>query len=226
VVFGAAFALAALLLPGTAGADDPKLNGTVGPGFEIALVNAQGVRVTQLDPGPYEIEIQDVSAEHNFHLSGPSVDMRTEVEFEGTVTWKVTLVEGRYNFLCNPHASIMRGAFIVGNPPPLPPPPPPPPPPAPQTRANGTVGPGYTISLRTPAGARVQALRAGQARITVRDRSRIHNFHLVGPGMSRKTSVPFVGSRTWQVRIRAGATYRFLCDPHARLMRGTFRGRP
>ena len=216
----ATVALGALLLPSAAVGGEPTLRGIVGPGFEIAFVDAQGRRATQLDPGTYVVQVEDVSPEHNFHIAGPGVDMRTDVEFEGSVTWQITFVEGRYVFLCDPHASVMRGSFIVGNPPP-----PPPPPAPPVTRANGAVGPGFTISLRTPAGARVTALRAGQARITVRDRSRIHNFHLVGPGVNRRTSIAFRGTQTWQVRIRAGGRYRFLCDPHALLMRGVFRGR-
>ena len=78
--------------------------------------------------------------------------------------------------------------------------------------------------MRSPAGARIAGVRAGLVTIVVRDRSRFHNFHLTGPGVNRRTSVAFVGTQTWRVRIRKGATYRFVCDPHAGQMRGSFKG--
>ena len=64
-------------------------------------------------------------------------------------------------------------------------------------------------------------LKPGAYAIVVRDRSRAHNFRLTGPGVRRATRVPFVGTVTWRVTLRAG-TYRFRCDPHARAMRGSF----
>ena len=89
----------------------------------------------------------------------------------------------------------------------------------------GTVGPGDTITLKTAAGKKVTTLRPGKYAIVFRDRSRDHNFHLGGPGLRRAfTSVGFVGTRTVTVRLRAG-TYRFVCQPHAEDMRGSFRVR-
>ncbi|MBD0330707.1 MAG: hypothetical protein ICV64_11475 [Thermoleophilia bacterium] len=88
-----------------------------------------------------------------------------------------------------------------------------------------TVGPGATVSLRTRAGRRVRTLRAGRYTIAVRDRSEIHNFHLRGPGVNKQTGVAFTGTATWRVRFRKGKTYRYVCDPHASSMRGTFRAR-
>jgi plastocyanin len=76
--------------------------------------------------------------------------------------------------------------------------------------------------VRSRAGAVVRSVRAGLVSITVRDRSRIHNFHLIGPGVNRRTTVAFVGTQTWTLRLRRG-TYRFVCDPHATGMRGSFR---
>jgi plastocyanin len=228
--FALVAAAAALLLPGTANAQNPRLLGSVGPGFTIGLTDAAGNTVTRLSPGTYEIVVTDRASIHNFHLSGPGVDMRTEVDFVGTVTWTVTLAPGVYNYVCDPHASEMRGSFAVGDVPlPTPTPTPAPAPtPVPERtaeprRLNGSVGPAFTISLRTVAGRLVRSLRAGVYRIVVRDRSRMHNFHLSGPGVNRRTGVPFSGAVTWNVRFRAGATYRFVCDPHARTMRGSFR---
>jgi hypothetical protein len=86
----------------------------------------------------------------------------------------------------------------------------------------GTVGPTFTISLKK-AGARVTTLRRGSYRITVNDRSAIHNFRLRGPGVNRMiTTVGFVGRRGATVTLRPGR-YTFLCDPHPVDMRGSFR---
>jgi plastocyanin len=114
----------------------------------------------------------------------------------------------------------MRGSFTIGGGP-TPPPPPPPRPPSIRT-LTATVGPGPTISLRTAAGRRVTALRSGRYRIVVRDRSAMHNFHLTGRGVNKRTAVGFRGTRTWTVTLRKGR-YRFVCDPHAARMRGSFR---
>lgn len=81
----------------------------------------------------------------------------------------------------------------------------------------GVVGPGYTISISPKTG-----VKAGAKSIVVSDRSGIHNFHLVGPGVNKATGVSFKGTRTWTVRLRRG-TYRFFCDPHSDTMRGSFR---
>lgn len=203
-----ACSLAALGSPATAHAVD--LFATVGPDFTISLRDAQGQSVTQLDPGPYRIVVQDRSDFHNFHLSGPGVSLATDVEAVETVTWDVTLVEGRYTFVCDPHATQMRGAFTVGNPPA---------PPVP-TRLVATVGPGNTITL-TRNGARVRTLTTGAYVIVVRDRSKRHNFHLTGPGVNRKTAVAKTATVTWRVTLGAG-TFRYVSDPQAKRVRGTF----
>jgi hypothetical protein len=155
-------ALAALVSPATASAVD--LFGAVNPDFTITLRDAQGQRVTQLDPGEYRIIVEDRSDFHNFHLAGPGVNVATGIEEIGTVTWTVTLVEGRYSFVCDPHATDMRGDFVVGNPPP-------PPAPPQRRRLVATVGPGATISL-TMNGRRVTTMTTGAYSIVVRDRSR------------------------------------------------------
>ena len=216
-------ALAALAAPGSALAQPTRLLGTVGPGATITLTDAGGARVTRLEAGTYEITVDDRSEDHNFHLRGPGVDQRTDVEFVGRVTWTVTVAAGTYTYVCDPHASGMRGSFTVAGATAQQPP-------AQQPSARpgrlvATVGPGFTISLRTGAGARVRSVRAGVYRIVVRDRSAAHNFHLVGPGVNRKTRVGFRGTVTWTVRFQRGKTYRFVCDPHAAGMRGTVRAR-
>ena len=85
----------------------------------------------------------------------------------------------------------------------------------------GTVGPGYTITL-TKSGTKVQRLKAGTYSITVNDRASIHDFHLTGPGVNKKTSVTGTGKTSWTVTLQKGKTYRFVCDAHP-FMKGSFR---
>ena len=88
----------------------------------------------------------------------------------------------------------------------------------------GEVYPSFKIELKTAAGRRVSALKPGVYRIKVEDKSSIHNFHLVGPGVNRTTTVGGTAETIWTVRLKAGR-YTFMCDPHASQMRGTFRVR-
>lgn len=219
----AAVALGALGSPATSFAQT-KLIANVGlnDAFVISLTTEAGSTVRDIPAGTYEIEVRDHSDMHNFHLTGPGVDMSTTVAFAGTVTWTVTFqARQQYRFQCDPHFTSMRGSFTAGGGP-APPPPPPPPPASRLQTLTATVGPGATISLRTARGQRVRKLRAGRYRIVVRDRSASHNFHLKGPGVNKRTAVAFRGTATWTLRLRRG-TYRFVCDPHAARMRGSFR---
>ena len=200
---------------GSAGqAQEPKLFGTVGPEFTISLEDAQGNRVTRLDPGTYEIKVNDRADFHTFHLQGPGVNERTEVEFTGDVSWKVTFRDGVYSFFCDVHPSSMHGSFIAGNPPPTPPPvttvvta---------KTKLVLTTGPEQVITLKTTTGKPVKTMKLGTYTMVVRDRGRIHNAHVVAPGFNRKTTpLTFTGTQTWKVSLRKAGTLRFLCDPHA-----------
>ena len=86
----------------------------------------------------------------------------------------------------------------------------------------GEVGPGFTIEVKK-AGKDVKTLPAGTYKLKVEDKGTIHNFHLKGPGVDKKTGVSFTGTQTWTVKLRAG-TYTYQCDPHAsRGMKGTFK---
>ena len=86
----------------------------------------------------------------------------------------------------------------------------------------GEVGPGYTIEVKK-AGKDVKTLKAGTYRIKVEDKASIHNFHLMGPGLNKKTGVSFVGDKTWTLKLKPGK-YTYQCDPHAANgMKGTFR---
>src|SRR5947207_2687537 len=58
---------------------DGQLVGSVGPDFTISLKDTSGANVTHLAVGTYTLLVHDLSDEHNFHLSGPGVDVSTDV---------------------------------------------------------------------------------------------------------------------------------------------------
>jgi plastocyanin len=84
----------------------------------------------------------------------------------------------------------------------------------------GTDGPGFTITLKQ-GGKTVKTLKAGTYKITIQDKSNIHNFHLTGPGVNKLTSVAAVKTYTWTVTLKKG-TYKYVCDPHKTIMKGSF----
>jgi plastocyanin len=90
------------------------------------------------------------------------------------------------------------------------------------TKLTGTVGPGFTITLKKGS-KKVSKLPHGRYTIVVRDRSRIHNFRLKGPGGLNKqiTKVGFVGTKQVTVTLKKGK-YTYICDPHKAIMRGSF----
>lgn len=60
-------------------------------------------------------------------------------------------------------------------------------------------------------------------RLLVNDRSSIHDFHLLGPGLNRVlTTVGFTGTKSVVVILKKGV-YRYFCDPHSDVMHGSFR---
>lgn len=88
------------------------------------------------------------------------------------------------------------------------------------TKLTGTVGPGFTITLKKGS-AKVKTLPAGKYAMVVKDKSAIHNFHLIGPGVNKKSAVAKVGTSTWNVTLKKGK-YTYVCDPHKSSMRGSF----
>jgi len=85
----------------------------------------------------------------------------------------------------------------------------------------GTDGPGFTITLKKGT-TKVTKVKAGKYKIVIKDLSNIHNFHLTGPGLNKKTGVGPKGTFTWTVTLKKG-TYKYICDPHAAIMKGSFK---
>lgn len=109
-----AAALVALTVTALAdGAAPPKLAGAVGPGFTIGMKRFNK-KLTTLKAGRYTVTVSDKSSIHNFHLKGPGLNKEiTTVAFVGTKTVIVTLKKGKYTFVCDPHATSMKGSFTV-----------------------------------------------------------------------------------------------------------------
>lgn len=86
---------------------------------------------------------------------------------------------------------------------------------------NGTVGPGFSITL-TKDGKKVTKLTAGTYIFKIADKSSVHDFHLKGPGAVNKTTkVGGLSSATWKLTLKKG-TYSYVCDPHSSFMHGSF----
>ena len=90
----------------------PDLIMTVGPGQTIGAYYADGRRATRVPPGEYTIQVHDLSTTHNFHLTGPGVDEKTEVDEIIHPVLHLTLRAGTYTFKCDVHPSI-RGTLVV-----------------------------------------------------------------------------------------------------------------
>ena len=136
------------------------------------------------------------------------------------MTWTVTFREGRYTVQCDPHSTQMFQKFTVGNPPPRD-----------RRRSRprrrktpkllATVGPKNTISLRSASGAALHhGVKAGTYSIVVRDRSKLHNFHLVGKGVNKKSTVAGIGTTTWKLKLAKG-TLRFYSDKAPKTVKGS-----
>jgi hypothetical protein len=88
-------------------------------------------------------------------------------------------------------------------------PPPTTPAPKPAQKLAGKVGPGARIALSRSA-------KAGKTTIAVNDLSAKDNFHLMGPGVNKKTGVAFMGKVSWSLSLKKGS-YTYRSDAHTRL---------
>ena len=84
------------------------------------------------------------------------------------------------------------------------------------------VGPGYSIEVEK-GNKDLKTIKAGTYKIKVEDKASVHNFHLKGPGLNKKTGISFTGETTWTIKLKPG-TYTYQCDPHASSgMKGHFK---
>ena len=71
-----------------------------------------------LPAGTYNVQVDDTSTLHNFHLEGPGVpcvppsDCMTDVAGIGRETWLVNFTPGQVTYHCDPHPTII-GSFVV-----------------------------------------------------------------------------------------------------------------
>jgi plastocyanin len=88
----------------------------------------------------------------------------------------------------------------------------------------GTVGPGFTISLKS-SGKTVKSLKAGKYSFAISDKASIHSFVLEkekgGTFERTLTAVGFVGSKTVTIKLTRG-TWKYYCQPHESTMHGSF----
>jgi plastocyanin len=107
VVIAVLAALSTAALAAAAPAATPVYKGTVGPGFTIKLPKPP------TKPGTVKLVVTDRASIHDFHLTGPGVNVKTSVGGTGTKTFTITLKKGTYRYVCDPHASVMKGSFTI-----------------------------------------------------------------------------------------------------------------
>jgi len=94
------------------------------------------------------------------------------------------------------------------------------------TRLIGTVGPGYTISLKKGT-AKVKTLKAGKYTFVITDKASIHDFTIErekgGPKIEKTlTGTSFQGKKTVTVTLKKGS-WKFYCSIHEPQMFGFFK---
>jgi plastocyanin len=101
--------------PASVTKDNFQLKGEVyASGFKIEMKNQANKKLTSVKAGTYRIKIEDKATIHNFRLKGPGVNKATSVPGKtDDLIWRVTLRKGTYTFLCDPHATSMKGSFRV-----------------------------------------------------------------------------------------------------------------
>jgi len=89
----------------------------------------------------------------------------------------------------------------------------------------GTVGPGFTISLRDAKGKLVKTLKAGTYKFVITDKADIHTFSLKalkGAKFNKDlTTDTFQGTKTVKVKLTKGK-WQYYCAVHPTEMFGNF----
>ena len=111
-------ALVALALPVAAGGSmiRPTLTAKV-TATSVTLTRQDGTRVRTLQPNAYRIVVRDATTAQNFHLVGPSLNVRTKIATKATATWMVNLTPGNYSYRSDRNKHL-RGSFVVAGVPP------------------------------------------------------------------------------------------------------------
>src|SRR5438876_4828051 len=118
IVLAATVALK-LGVAGSHAAVSPTMHAFVHESADIGLtfddgtpIDSQG-RMPQTIPAvTYTIRVIDDAVTHNFHLSGPGVDMTTPVDETPSTTWTVTFQPGgTYRYQCDVHSDYMYAVF-------------------------------------------------------------------------------------------------------------------
>jgi plastocyanin len=94
------------------------------------------------------------------------------------------------------------------------------------TRLIGTVGPGYTITLKKGT-AKVKTLKAGKYTFVITDKASIHDFTIErekgGPKIEKTlTGTSFQGKKTVTVTLKKGS-WKFYCSSHEPEIFGFFK---
>jgi plastocyanin len=90
----------------------------------------------------------------------------------------------------------------------------------------GTVGPGYTITLKKGA-AKVKTLKAGKYTFVITDKAAIHNFTVErekgGPKIEKTlTGTAFQGKKTVTMTLKTGS-WKYYCSIHESQVFGFFK---
>jgi len=90
----------------------------------------------------------------------------------------------------------------------------------------GTVGPGYTITLKKGT-AKVKTLKAGKYLFVISDKAAIHNFTIErekgGPKIEKTlTGTTFTGTKTVAMTLKTG-TWKYYCSVHESSVFGFFK---
>jgi plastocyanin len=118
-----ALAIAALVgaLPATAAPDATTVTLAVNSDAFVISLTSNGKKVTKLKPGTYTFKLVDKSGIHDVHLLRGTKTVKdtkgkgvlTSVAGKTTKTVTVKLTKGKNTFVCDPHATSMKGAFTV-----------------------------------------------------------------------------------------------------------------
>jgi hypothetical protein len=92
-------------------------------------------------------------------------------------------------------------------------------------KLNGSVGPGFTISLKDAKGKKVKTLKAGKYMFVITDKGNIHTYDLKqlkgGKFHKEITSASFTGKKTVTIKLTKGK-WEYYCATHPTQMFGFF----